>query len=200
MSDDLCPDIRILQIPSKVSESKSCILKLKSNPKLQKINRIVYDVDEKIYLRLLTCKDVKDEECNPHQNRDANQITKKICDESLNFSYIYYNMANTHYLAVFIPSASIDKHSENIKELIRVIEWLNLNSKKIFFEVFHYGKPFNQLRSSTIKNNFSNEIRKSVQHKLYETGEEICFMTYLNPDYTVLKFPKDKPGRLLVLQ
>jgi hypothetical protein len=186
-----------LQIPGDKSEYKKCVLNLNQNTKLLNINRIVYDLNEKIYLRLLSCKDVKDEECASHGNRNDSQPIKKICDETLDFSYIYYQINNSHYLAVFIPSLSIEKYSENTQELMQIITWLNLQDKKFTFEIFHYGEPFNQLRSSTIKKNFSNEIKNSVEHKLYKTGEEICFMKRLEQCETTLIFPKDKLGRLL---
>jgi len=192
---EVCPSIFIIDPDKRTSPRNDKDIfypdgfKVLQAERLTRIKEIISNTTtgQKLYIRLLCCYWMKDAEETYCTHRYVDKTDKRICSDSLGvknkFTHFHIqgkmeDLRCSEYLLAFIEGSDFSNNAEILaKELICSIDWLNINSSEIIFNVFTYGEPIygtsNENHLEELVNLAKNKINKKyIRCKITHIGKE----------------------------
>jgi len=213
---EICPSLFIIS-PDKRTEPKdeddffyADGFKILQAEELTKIKDIISDTTtgQELFIRLLYCyrmKDLPETYCTQRSIKTE----KRICSEESGIQngfthfHIYGKIkelkCNEYFLA-FIEGSDFNNNVEILaKELLSSIDWLEIKSTEIFFNVFTFGEPvfvtsnesYLEEQINTAKKENAN---KHIECKITHIGKECEDLMYISLKNSYLFFnPSSRP-------
>jgi len=191
---EICPSLFIIS-PDKRTEPKdekdvfyADGFKILQADKLTKIKDIISDTSagQKLYIRLLCCYRMKDLSETYCTHRSI-KTERRICSEEYGIQndfthfYIYGKIKELYcsdYFLAFIEGSDFNNNAEILaKELLCSIDWLEIKSSEIFFNVFTFGEP---VFGTSNENYLEEQINTAKEHKANKHIE--CKITHIGKE------------------
>lgn len=191
---DICPSLFIIDPDTRTTPNDENDIfypdgfKVLQAEKLTRINDIVTETTkgQKLYVRLLCCYRMKDlpETYCIHRRIETE---KRICSEKLgiktDFTHFHIHgkikgLRCSEYFLAFIEGSDFSNNAEILaNELFCSIDWFDIESTEIFFNVFTFGEPI----FGTSNENYLEELINSA--KIQTTHKHIeCKITHIGKE------------------
>jgi len=199
LADFICPRT-IVWASDQQHYDNTAVVPLPPYNKTANLKRIICNSHEPVLLRLLVCKELKEEnnqnKCpfvvppyTDHKNTESN---KQLCNETKDrtFTQIYFRHEKvdikTHsYVVTFIEGDTLKKTNVLLERFKNTVEWLQIAEEKPIYYVVLYGDPQFKKDYITVGNELDEEMRKLYSQ--YSKDEEICFIISANKKAEVLR-------------
>ena len=199
MADIICPK-RIVRASDQQQENKSAVVQLLPYENTANLNIIVCNSHEPVLLRLLVCKELREEnnqnncpfEAPPHTSHINAEADRRLCNEpgDKRFTQIYFRHEKIDKKArscivAFIQGDSLHKTDVLMEWFKNTVEWLQIAEEKPFYHVVFYGDPLFDNDYTAAEKDLDEKMRKIYSQ--YSKDEEICFIIYANKEAEVLR-------------
>ena len=180
---DICPEIIIKEDTPRKDDTGLRVIPLLSSSNTTNLKRIVFDVRDPFFLRLLVCKEAipkaGPDNC-PYQEHKKNEAAKRVCidlEKKLAHVYVRRHQANDEtrsFVIAFIEGRNLSKINEISAILENTVDWLDIAKERPFFYVIRYG----QSASSLVTNQACADISERIKeiYKGYPDDENPCIV------------------------
>jgi len=199
LADITCPRI-IIRASDQQHDANPAVIPLPLYDKTANFKEIVCNSHRPVLLRLLVCKELKEEnnqdKCpfsDPPYTVHINiEATKQLCNETKDrtFTQIYFRHEKIDKKArscvvAFIESDILKKTDVLLERFRNTVEWLQIAEEKPFYHVVLYGDPQFKKDYITVEKELDEKMRNLYSQ--YSKDEEICFIRSANKKAEVLR-------------
>jgi hypothetical protein len=189
---EICPSLFIID-PDKRTKPKNENdifypdgFKVLQAEKLTRIKDIISDTatGQKLQIRLLCCykmKDLSETYCVHRRIKTEKRICSKESGIQNDFTHFHIHgkikgLSCSEYFIAFIEGSDFYNNAKIlVKELLYSIDWLEIKSTEVFFNIFTFGEPVFSTSNENHLEELINSTRVQTMHKHIE-----CKITHIS--------------------